>query len=93
MCCLLVMGVRLLVMRRLAHLRPRWAILIDLPDFRGVISADGARVYWTDLAAMCCTSMVRVAGVRARCVSVGAARYWTSAADGRYAFYTEGDHG
>jgi hypothetical protein len=60
----------------------------DPPGFGGVISGDGSRVYWTDLHTG--VVYVRVGGVSTTRVSEGAAQYWTSAADGRYAFYTEG---
>ena len=87
------------------------------PDFSGVISADGSRVYWSSLET---TDEKERAGVQdrptglylrenptepqspvvnGRCsvasdactiqVSAGEARYWASAADGRYAFYSE----
>jgi hypothetical protein len=61
----------------------------DPPDFSNVVSRDGSRVYWTDLhngvvyLRVGGTSTVQVSG------GAGAARYWTSAAGGRYAFYTE----
>ncbi len=81
----------------------------NLPDFSNVISADGSRVYWTDLASGAnegrvflrenpgmpvspvdseghCVVSVDACTVP---VSAGAARYWTSAEDGRFAFYTE----
>ena len=61
---------------------------IDPPDFSNVVSADGSRVYWSDLRSG--VVYVRVEGVSTEQVSAGAARYWTSAADGRYAFYGEG---
>jgi hypothetical protein len=60
----------------------------DPPDFDGVISGDGMRVYWTDLHTG--VVYVRVGGVSTARVSEGAAQYWASAADGRYVFYTEG---
>jgi hypothetical protein len=60
----------------------------DPPDFGGVISGDGMRVYWTDLHTG--VVYVRVGGVSTTRVSEGTAQYWASAADGRYAFYTEG---
>ncbi len=63
----------------------------DPPDFGGVISGDGSRVYWTDLHTG--VVYVRVGGVSTTRVSVGGARYWASAADGRYAFYSEGSAG
>ena len=59
----------------------------NTPDFSGVISADGSRVYWTDLHSG--VVYLRVDGVSTVRVSAGAAQYWASAADGRYAFYTE----
>jgi hypothetical protein len=63
----------------------------DPPDFGNVISNDGGRIYWTDLH----TGVVylRVGGSSTTQVSggAGAARYWTSADDGRYAFYTEAE--
>jgi hypothetical protein len=61
----------------------------DPPDFSNVISTDGNLVYWTDLRTG--VVYVRVGGSNTVQVSEGTnvARYWTSAADGRYAFYTE----
>jgi hypothetical protein len=59
----------------------------DPPDFSGVISGDGSRVYWTDLHSS--VVYVRVDGSSTTRVSAGAAQYWASAADGRYAFYDE----
>jgi hypothetical protein len=80
------------------------------PDFSSVISEDGSRVFWTDLAAGpyenhifvrenpsqpesplengACTVPADACTVP---VSEGPARYWTASADGRYAFYTEGE--
>jgi hypothetical protein len=60
----------------------------DPPDFSNVVSSDGSRVYWTDLRSG--VVYVRVEGVSTEQVSAAAARYWTSADDGRYAFYGEG---
>ncbi len=61
----------------------------DPPGFSNVISSEGSRIYWTDLH----TGVVylREDGTSTVQVSegMGAARYWTSAADGQYAFYTE----
>ena len=76
---------------------------IELPDFSGVISGDGSRVYWSDGAEHIyvrenpsdpqspidngiCTASVDACTIP---VSAGAARYWTSAEDGRFALYTE----
>jgi hypothetical protein len=59
------------------------------PDFSHVVSEDGSRAFWTDLASG--VVYVRVGGVMTVRVSAGAApaRYWTATGDGRYAFYTE----
>jgi hypothetical protein len=80
------------------------------PDFSNVISEDGSRVFWTDLAAGANENHIFVrenAGqpespvVNGACtvptdactvpVSAGPARYWAASADGKYAFYTEGE--
>jgi hypothetical protein len=55
-------------------------------DFSGVISDDGERVYWSNGAS---EVFVRVGGVSTVPVSAGVARYWTSAEEGRFAFYTK----
>ena len=59
------------------------------PDFDGAISSSGQWVYWTDESTG--TVYVRVAGTRTVQVSAGRAQYWTSAEDGRYAFYVENE--
>ncbi len=66
---------------------------VDSPDFSDVISADGTRVFWTDLHAGADEGhvYVRENGASTVPVSAGAARYWTATPDGRYAFYTEGE--
>jgi hypothetical protein len=58
-------------------------------DFSNVISADGSRVFWTDLN----TGHVYVRENMATTVamSAGDAQFWTATPDGRYAFYTEGE--
>lgn len=61
----------------------------DLPDFSNAISADGTRVFWTDLNDD--RLYVRVDGASTVPVSTGPARFWTASRDGRYAFYTEGE--
>jgi hypothetical protein len=65
------------------------------PDFSHVISADGDRVFWTDLGSGVGLNpgvvYMRVNGVETVQVSEHAARYWTTADEGRYAFYTEGE--
>jgi hypothetical protein len=68
------------------------ASLADPPDFSDVISADGSRVFWTDLHAGPEEGhlYVRENGTSTVAVSPGAARFWTATPDGRYAFYTEG---
>ncbi len=64
----------------------------DPPDFSHVISADGSRVFWTDLHLGLEEGhvYVRENGSTTVPVSEGTARYWTATPDGRYAFYTEG---
>jgi hypothetical protein len=59
----------------------------NAPDFDGVVSSDGQRLFWTDLRTG--IVYVRVGGVVTVQVSAGAARYWASGGDGRYAFYEE----
>ena len=59
------------------------------PDFSGAVSPDGDFVYWTDEPSE--RIYVRVNGEETVPVSPGAARYWTSAADGRLVFYVEGE--
>lgn len=56
-------------------------------DFSGAVSDDGRRAYWSDGEG---AVFLRLDGERTVQVSEGPARYWTSAADGRYALYTEG---
>lgn len=57
------------------------------PDLSHAVSADGARVYWTDLNSG--ILYVRVNGTSTIPVSVGPARFWTASRDGRFAYYTE----
>jgi hypothetical protein len=63
------------------------------PDFSHVISADGSRVFWTDLNSGPDEDRiyVRENGTSTVAVSEGAARFWTASADGRYVLYTEGE--
>jgi hypothetical protein len=77
------------------------------PDFSNVISEDGSRVFWTDLNTNVVYLRENAGqpesplGPHDEClvssnactvqVSAGAARYWSASADGRYAFYTEGE--
>ena len=60
---------------------------VNPPGFGGVVSEDGSRVYWTALGSE--VVFVRVDGSVTLQVSSGAARYWASADDGRFAFYVE----
>ena len=64
---------------------------LNEPDFSGAVSADGSRIYWTDLMPGSQEGRVflRQDGTSTVAVSAGVAQYWASAADGRYAFYTE----
>lgn len=59
------------------------------PDFSNVISADGSRIFWTDLN----TNLIyaREDASRTVQISAGAARFWTASPNGRYVFYTEGE--
>jgi hypothetical protein len=61
------------------------------PDFSGVVSGDGSRVYWTALSGGGTEGQVfvREGGSVTVPVSAGVARYWASAEEGRFAFYTE----
>jgi hypothetical protein len=65
----------------------------SLPDFGHVISADGSRVFWTDLepGADMEHVYVRESDEKTIAVSEGPARFWTATPDGRYAYYTEGE--
>jgi Fibronectin type III domain len=59
------------------------------PDFSNVISADGSRIFWTDLN----TGLlyVRENATRTFQVSAGAARFSAASPNGRYVFYIEGE--
>jgi hypothetical protein len=59
----------------------------NAPGFGGAVSTDGQRLFWTDLRTG--IVYVRVGGAVTVQVSAGAARYWASGGDGRYAFYEE----
>ena len=59
------------------------------PDFDGAISGSGQWVYWTDETSG--RIYVRVNGATTVPVSEGHAQYWTSADEGRYAFYVESE--
>jgi hypothetical protein len=85
----------------------RTAEISESPNFSHVISADGTRIFWTDLN----TGHIYVRendrkpesplGPKGECtvpgdactvaVSASSAQFWTASADGRYAFYTEGE--
>jgi hypothetical protein len=60
-----------------------------LPDLSGAVSADGSRAYWSDVSTG--VVYVRVDGTSTVQVSAGAAQFWAASADGRFAFYTEGE--
>jgi hypothetical protein len=75
-------------------------------DFSNVISADGSRVFWTDVSSgivyvrenpteepstLVGEHCVEPAKACTAAVSAGPARYWTATPDGRYAYYTEGE--
>jgi hypothetical protein len=62
---------------------------LSRPDFSNVISADGAKVFWTDLTDE--RIYMREDDARTRQVSSSAARFWTATPNGRYVFYTEGE--
>ncbi len=58
-------------------------------DFSNVISADGSRVFWTDLNTG--RVYVREDGTSTVAVSAGPATFMTATPDGRYAFYSENE--
>lgn len=58
-------------------------------DFSRVISADGSRVFWTDLNSG--VVYARVNGTSTIQISTGPAQYWTASSNGQYVFYTEGE--
>jgi hypothetical protein len=72
---------------------PALAVGKSAPDFSHVISADGSRIFWTDLNAGPDEDhlFVREDGTSTVAVSEGAARFWTASADGRYVLYSEGE--
>jgi hypothetical protein len=57
-------------------------------DFSHIISADGSRIFWTDLKTG--DLYVRENGTSTVPVSDGPAQFWTATPDGQYVFYTEG---
>jgi DNA-binding beta-propeller fold protein YncE len=65
----------------------------ESPDFSDVISADGSRIFWTDLNTGDLYVRENDTSPEARTVQVsaGAAQFWTATSDGRYAYYTEGE--
>jgi hypothetical protein len=64
----------------------------ELPDFSHVISADGSRVFWTDLATgdLYVRESPTASGARTVLLSEGG-RYWTATADGSQVFFTKGN--
>ncbi len=63
------------------------------PDFSHVISADGSKVFWTDLHPGPDEDhiFVRENGSVTVPVSAGAARFWNATREGEYVFYIEGE--
>lgn len=61
------------------------------PNLSNAVSADGSRVFWTDLKTG--NLYVRENGTTTVPVSAGAeaANFWTATPDGKYVFYTEGE--
>jgi hypothetical protein len=57
-------------------------------DFSHVISANGSRIFWTDLNTG--DIYVRQNDSTTIPISAGAGQFWTATPDGRYVFYTEG---
>lgn len=57
-------------------------------NFYHDISADGTRVFWTDLEGG--RVYVRENGTKTVAVSQGSATFWTASVNGKYAYYTEG---
>ena len=62
------------------------------PSFSNVVSADGTRAFWTNLATGKIYVREEIGSPSAETlqVSAGTATYWTATPDGRYAYYTEG---
>jgi len=60
-----------------------------LPALSNVISADGSRVFWSDVNTG--VLYLREDGVSTTQISAGTAKFWTASTDGRFAFYTEGE--
>jgi hypothetical protein len=58
------------------------------PDFEHVISADGSRIFWTDLTSG--RIYMRLTGTTTTAISEGPAAFWGASADGQYVFYIEG---
>lgn len=62
---------------------------INRPNFGNAISADGSRIFWTDLTSG--RLYMRVSATATVAVSEGAAAFMGASSDGRYALYTEGE--
>ncbi|HUN78956.1 MAG TPA: hypothetical protein VMU32_08560 [Solirubrobacteraceae bacterium] len=58
------------------------------PAYSNVISADGSRIFWTDLNTH--RIYMREDATRTVPISAGEAEYWTATYNGRFVFYTEG---
>lgn len=61
----------------------------NLSDFENVISADGSRIFWTDLTTG--KIYMRLNSVSTVQISSGSAEFWGASADGRFILYTEGE--
>jgi hypothetical protein len=69
--------------------KPEERTVLSESDFSNVISADGSRVFWTDLNTN--HVYVRENMTSTVPVSAGEAHFWTATPDGRFAFYTENE--
>ena len=59
------------------------------PDLENVISADGSRIFWTDLTSG--RIYMRLNGTSTVPVSEGSAKFWGATPDGHFVLYTEGE--
>ncbi len=66
---------------------------MERPDFDHAISANGSRIFWTDLepGALLGHIFARENEEKTIPISVGSASYWDASTDGRYVFYTEAE--
>jgi DNA-binding beta-propeller fold protein YncE len=68
---------------------PHTELSKSLPDFENAISADGSRIFWTDLTSG--HVYMRLDGMSTVPISQGAATYWGATPDGHRVIYTEGE--